>query len=830
MTDDRTLHKLWQLHKAMNGAKKQSEVPDFQREDGVWVITTEEKGTALLERFLKQTDQGNETERTALMHGLEERFEDELLMPQEGIEPATVKAIITTSTDSAPGPDGVRYNSMKELDGQDLQSLTNMLNDSLSQHIVPEEWLDSHLAPVPKPGKDHTSIKGYRIVTMQNTVGKLLEKYVARRLANQLERDELLPATLGSYRRGKDASANAAVLASDVYDAFERKEESIVIALDLEDAYNRVDYGILMRTLVNMQIEPNIILWIGNALLKRKVALRVGPWTSEVKSITPGLPQGSALSPVLFNVYTVGITSNQLEAPGRTLSFADDVLVYRHGRDREEMARSAQEELNRLGEWCEEFKGRIHPDKAGVLWCSLNNHAVKSEMPAVYMEGKELKREQYLRYLGITFDRSLCGNEHIAMIVVKARKGLNALKTMAIARMSQRILVTLYQTLILSVVEYGLGLLTLSAAQINKLEVIQNQAMRAILGCTKDTSAEAMRYLLGFPTMAERHRIAQVKAFLRVTTDTSHPLHKKVGRQTVSRLKRGSEWMTEATKTIEECLSVESIRLGSSWQYLDDLERNYTRVIATLGRECRDWAPGETDKAVESIIEEVSGTGDAVAFTDGSVQRGVKSGWAFTIRVDGQTVGEGSGAVEVTTSSMQMEVKAITEALRYIQLNQHSKAVIVTDSMSTLEKVKKEYLHADWMKIFSDSKLEKIIWIFSPGHAGVRGNERADELAGTAPIDNNYVLDPTTVLQTIKEHLIQQRPPSSSHSVAILKDKNVQAGEGASNDSRGASRRRQNQLLLETISLHTLRWTLLMREEQMWECPECQSSDVEDRQ
>ena len=138
----------------------------------------------------------------------------------------------------------------------------------------------------------------------------------------------------------------------------------MVVALDLEDAYNRVDFGILIRTMVNMKIHPYIILWISKALLKRKVALRVGLWTSDIKTITPGLPQGSALSPVLFNIYTVGITSNQLEAPGRTLSFADDVLVYRHGRDRHEIARSTQEELNRLGHWCEDYKGRIHPDKA----------------------------------------------------------------------------------------------------------------------------------------------------------------------------------------------------------------------------------------------------------------------------------------------------------------------------------------------------------------------------------------------------------------------------------------------------------------------------------
>ena len=62
---------------------------------------------------------------------------------------------------------------------------------------------------------------------------------------------------------------------------------------------------------------------------------------------TPDLPHGSALSPVLFNVCSVGIPSNQLEATGRTLRFTDDILVYRHERDRERIARSVQAELYR---------------------------------------------------------------------------------------------------------------------------------------------------------------------------------------------------------------------------------------------------------------------------------------------------------------------------------------------------------------------------------------------------------------------------------------------------------------------------------------------------
>ena len=84
-----------------------------------------------------------------------------------------------------------------------------------------------------------------------------------------------------------------------------------MVALDLDDAYNRVDSRILLRTFKNMKINPYLIIWIGEALLKRKVAPQVSNRTSDVKSITLGQTQYSALSSVLFYVYTVGITSNR---------------------------------------------------------------------------------------------------------------------------------------------------------------------------------------------------------------------------------------------------------------------------------------------------------------------------------------------------------------------------------------------------------------------------------------------------------------------------------------------------------------------------------------
>ena len=74
---------------------------------------------------------------------------------------------------------------------------------------------------------------------------------------------------------------SAAILASDVvYDGFERGEETLVTALGLEHAYNRVHYDIILRTLVSMGISSPLIIWIGAAMLKRTVAMRLGCWAS----------------------------------------------------------------------------------------------------------------------------------------------------------------------------------------------------------------------------------------------------------------------------------------------------------------------------------------------------------------------------------------------------------------------------------------------------------------------------------------------------------------------------------------------------------------------
>ena len=160
----------------------------------------------------------------------------------------------------------------------------------------------------------------------------------------------------------------------------------------------------------------------------------------------------------------------------------------------------------------------------------------------------------------------------------------------------------------------------------------------------------------------------------------------------------------------------------------------FMTVIATLGRECRERPAQAVNGEILAIVEENTRSGDAVIFTDGSVQRGRKSGWAFSARVDGRVVEEASGAFELTTSSMVMEVKAISEALQWVATRGFKHVLVATDSMSTLQKIRSGSLYIDWIDAINKSHLRKITWLFCPGHAGVKGNERADELAGNASV------------------------------------------------------------------------------------------------
>ena len=74
-----------------------------------------------------------------------------------------------------------------------------------------------------------------------------------------------------------------------------------------------------------------------------------------------------------------------------------------------------------------------------------------------------------------------------------------------------------------------------------------------------------------------------------------------------------------------------------------------------------------------------------------------------------------------------MEVRAVTEAVNWLASHNYSRVFILSDSMSMIRKVESGMVRRNWVEVLVQTMIREITFIFVPGHAGVRGNERADD-------------------------------------------------------------------------------------------------------
>ena len=298
---------------------------------------------------------------------------------------------------------------------------------------------------------------------------------------------------------------------------------------------------------------------------------------------------------------------------------------------------------------------------------------------------------------------------------LRCKKTLSELKAMASKGVEQRHLFLLYQSVILSVVDYGLGLTTLSQSNLLKLYRVQNEAMRVILGTAKDTVIEAMRCLLDLSSMETRHKMEQVKAYLSAMQNPKNPLHDAVKEEKVCRLARGKSWMGQAEQSIQHVCSLTELKQVRDWEKrsVSEFKPYYKTLLSeNLGMCCSEFPSGKANAEVQMLVEVNSKPRDVI-YTNGSVTRD-RSGWGFTVKQGGRIAHKESGAHRVTTSSLTMEVEAVTHAIQWLASQREAQvthAIILTDSMNLLQNVESGMGYPDWHTAMHSLRLQRLMWI-----------------------------------------------------------------------------------------------------------------------
>ena len=199
-------------------------------------------------------------------------------------------------------------------------------------------------------------------IAVQNLLGKVVESMVADRLSSHLE--NALASGMGAYRKGRPTWTNAGVAAHLINEAFERREQALLIALDLQDAYNLVSLPKLADQLLRLGTCTWLVRWILSALRTRRCSLKCGKWLSEWRIIPTALPQGSPLSPVCYNAYTEALAGTRTPDNVRLLTFADDISIVVWHKDMTELVACGQQTIYSVRSVCEQLDMVINPRKA----------------------------------------------------------------------------------------------------------------------------------------------------------------------------------------------------------------------------------------------------------------------------------------------------------------------------------------------------------------------------------------------------------------------------------------------------------------------------------
>ncbi|UYV79002.1 hypothetical protein LAZ67_17000616 [Cordylochernes scorpioides] len=132
-----------------------------------------------------------------------------------------------------------------------------------------------------------------------------------------------------AFKKYQSTEGSIFYFIQQIQDSFHHKptESTIAAFIDLSQAFDRVWKEKLILKLDELGIEGSMLSWISNFLSKRTIQVNFNNIKSKTTRIYQGLPQGSILSPILFNIYLNDVHTF-IKPPAKIALYADDIIIW----------------------------------------------------------------------------------------------------------------------------------------------------------------------------------------------------------------------------------------------------------------------------------------------------------------------------------------------------------------------------------------------------------------------------------------------------------------------------------------------------------------------
>lgn len=288
-----------------------------------------------------------------------------------------------------------------------------------------------------------------------------------------IEENKILPDVQHGFRTKHSSVHQLLRVSEHIADNLNKRYHTAMALLDVQQAFDRVWHDGLIFKLIDLKFPHYLIGTIKSFLSERTIRVKVGDSLSSSKPITAGVPQGSKLSPTLFNIFGYDIPQNNGIL---TAIYADDIAVIRSTKLITNCTTLLNKHLIKLINWYNHWRLSINESKSVAIYFSKRN---KTPHIGIKIKGHPLKWSNSAKYLGVTLGRKLTWAKHIKLTRNKAYGAYLQLKPFFNNKtISKKTKLRAFSAIIRSIQTYAIPIW--GAAGENRLKPVEGSFMKML--------------------------------------------------------------------------------------------------------------------------------------------------------------------------------------------------------------------------------------------------------------------------------------------------------------------------------------------------------------